>query len=71
MVKYSNTCIRGMCGKMRNSACCDTRGQPFGIRAKSWGERLFAGHIIDKIYIFYLCIINDNTVSSALPLLGQ
>jgi len=30
-----------------------------------------AGHIINNNHIFFLCINNDNTVLSTVPILGQ
>jgi hypothetical protein len=31
---------------------------------------MFADHIINNTYFFYLYIINDNTLSSTVPILG-
>ena len=38
--------------------------------AKWRGEKMFAVHIINNIYIFYSGIINDNTLSSFVPIFG-
>ena len=39
--------------------------------AKWRGEKMFAGHTIYNIYILYSGIINDNTLSSVVPILGR
>ena len=40
-----------------------------GTKAKP-REKMFVGHI-NNTYIFYLCIISDNTLSSVVPILGR
>lgn len=34
-------------------------------------EKMFAGHMADNTYIFYLCMIKDNTLSSVVPISGK
>jgi hypothetical protein len=41
-----------------------------GTKAKP-REKMFVGHIVNNTYIFYLCIINDDNLSSVVPILGR
>jgi hypothetical protein len=34
-------------------------------------KTVLAGHFVSNAYIFYLCVIDDNTVSSLVPVLGR
>jgi len=33
-------------------------------------KKIFAAHVINNAYIFYLSVINDTILSSVVPLLG-
>lgn len=33
-------------------------------------KKIFASHVINNAYIFYLSVINDSALSSVVPLLG-